>query len=186
MKNTIFGGCMFSRKTSSLILAGDAAIASGWSVGYYKPLLDTRYGPFDVVTHTGERRPCIPLRALSDIVSHVAGNGLVVAIDEISLFPAEDVAVVLPTLVTSGHVLYLAGFDYWHDGRVNLAWAAAAAVCESVVRLTAMCPCGSPATRTLRIVDVQGDVAVGGDGMYQPRCFKCWTRAKTEQGGKRE
>ena len=177
MNSIVYGGPMFSGKTTALVSRYDLLLRESAKVLLVKPLLDTRYDSHQVVTHDGVSRPCASITDPREILRILQDTDMdVVMIDEISLFDAESVAKVLPSLRYNRVPFFASGFDLWHDGRINLAWAAASAVADGTLRMVSHCVCGQAATHTFRRTPAGEDIDVGGDDKYEPRCYDCWLK----------
>ena len=177
VNSVVYGGPMFSGKTTALVRRYDLLIREGTRVLLVKPLLDTRYDSHRVITHDGVSRPCAPIADPREILRLLRDlDADVVMIDEVSLFDAESIAKVLPSLRYNRVPFFASGFDLWHDGRINLAWAAAAGIADTTLRMVSRCVCGQTATHTFRKMPAEEDVDVGGDEKYEPRCYDCWSK----------
>ena len=157
-------GCMFAGKTEELIRRINVLSYAKQKILVFKPKIDDRYSEIEIASHSGRKVPCFAIDDPEEILDKVTDDVQVVAIDEVQFFNSKMVAGldkdfrgeafgVMPELLTKG---------------------------EFVTKLTAVCAkCGSPATRTQRLVDGKPAsfddpvVLVGAVDHYEPRCRHC-------------
>ncbi|HAZ30487.1 TPA: thymidine kinase [Candidatus Acetothermia bacterium] len=175
-------GCMFSGKTEELLRRVERARIARKEVLLFKPELDTRYGTEQVVTHYGRSLPCRRLSvgiSWDEFAGIATDHGLritdVFAFDEAHFFGprfpgfCED-------LVALGKRVIVAGLDLNFRSEPFGAMPALLALADETVKLTAVCAmCGSPATRSQRLIGGQPanwgpEVLIGGLESYEPRC----------------
>lgn len=172
-KLTIFCGPMFAGKTEGLI---DRVLASKSAVRVYKPTVDTRHTSSEIISHAGRK---LHASWVSPDLTKVWPGGLV-AIDEAQFLKPEAVEVVRD-LLANDTSLVLSGLDYDCFGNPFGPMPAFMALATEVVRLEATCArCGQKASWTHRKVAVDGQVLVGGENLYEPRCTPCWQGGAVE------
>ena len=121
----------------------------------FKPKIDDRYSEIEIASHSGRKVPCFAIDDPEEILDKVTDDVQVVAIDEVQFFNSKIVDV-CEYLADKGVRVMVAGLD--------------TAVCAK---------CGSPATRTQRLVDGKPAsfddpvVLVGAVDHYEPRCRHC-------------
>lgn len=181
----VISGPMFSGKTGELIRRLVAADATGERVVAVKSRLDDRHGtPAHLSSHDGLRFPCTPLRSASEIPGAIL-DAAVVGIDE-AQFLEDDLAQTCRALVARGLRVIVAGLDQDYRGIPFEPFPALRTVADEVCLLTATCAvCGSPASRTHRIVSGNERVLVGAEEAYEPRCEQCFPGAAPSLRGGR-
>ncbi|GAA0320146.1 thymidine kinase [Bacillus carboniphilus] len=169
-------GSMFSGKSEELIKRVRKAQFAKETVAVFKPAIDNRYSEVAVVSHNGTQVQAISVTSPSDILSRVDANVDLVAIDEVQFLDQEIVDVV-QQLANQGHRVVLAGLDQDFRGEPFGPMPQLLAVAELVTKLHAVCSvCGSPASRTQRLIDGQPAhyndpvIQVGAAESYEPRC----------------
>lgn len=173
-------GCMFSGKTSLLMRRIREARAAGLEIRTFKHGRDNRYDPAQIVAHTGERLPAVPVTRMDDVLGGTR-PGTAVAIDEIHFFGPDLVAGVL-ALKAGGSQVWLAGLDRDCWGQPFEHVAALVRVADRVCRLAARCArCGAEATlsQRTRALRSASDI-VGGPEAYEPRCPACFSPPDAE------
>ncbi|MGQ0721294.1 MAG: thymidine kinase [Candidatus Eiseniibacteriota bacterium] len=168
-------GSMFSGKTEELIRRLVRARIARQAVQAFKPAIDDRYGRDHVVSHNGQRISSVEVADAREILSRVAPDTKVVAIDE-AQFLGADLVDVVEELAASGRRVIVAGLDQDYRGRPFEPVPQLMAIAESVTKTMAVCMvCGQPANRTQRLVDESERVLVGAGEAYEARCRRCWT-----------
>ncbi len=166
-------GCMFSGKTEELIRRLRRARIAQQAAVVFKPSIDDRYDVEDVVSHSEQRIPSIPVKTARDI-QEKAGDAQVIGIDE-AQFIEGDLLTVVRRLADSGRRVIIAGLDTDYRGEPFEPIPQLMCEAEFVTKLTAVChKCGAPAHRTQRIGGGSERVLVGGQALYEARCRQCW------------
>lgn len=172
-------GCMFAGKTEELIRRIHVLSYAKKKIKVFKPEIDDRYAKEEIVSHSGDRIPCITVKCAKDILKHVDNEDDVIAIDEIQFFD-KDVIDICEYLADKGMRVMCAGLDKDFRGEPFGVVPELLTRAEFVTKLTAVCAkCGAPATRTQRIVNgvpASFDheiVMVGAKEHYEPRCRHC-------------
>jgi thymidine kinase len=176
----VIAGPMFSGKSEELIRRVKRALIARQRVVVFKPKLDVRYHPSEVVSHDGQRTQAIPVADAEEMHSYL-GDPLpeVVGIDEGQFFD-QGLIELIQELVSREVRVIVAGLDLDFRGEPFGIMPELLARAEEVEKLTAVCPCcGSPASRTQRLVDGQPAhyhdpiILVGARETYEPRCRRC-------------
>lgn len=172
-------GCMFAGKTEELIRRINVLSYAKKKILIIKPNIDNRYSDTEVVSHAGEKVPCVVVKKAADILSHVSPQTDVVAIDEVQFFD-DDVIDVCEYLADAGIRVMVAGLDTDFRNEPFGCMPSLLTRAEFVTKLTAVCArCGAPATRTQRIINGRPAsfndpvILVGAKEAYEPRCRHC-------------
>lgn len=170
---------MFSGKSEELIRRVRRTQFAKQQVQVFKPAIDNRYSEESVVSHNGSSVIAMPTRHSAQILKEVMEETDVVAIDEVQFFD-EGILGVVQTLADKGYRVIVAGLDQDFRGEPFGQVPALMAIAESVTKLQAVCAaCGSPASRTQRLIDGQPAsyddpiILVGASESYEPRCRHC-------------
>lgn len=174
---TVFCGPMFSSKTTKLLSALERFKYQHKRVVVFKPSLDDRYSPSEVVSHSGWSYPATTVKTGADILealSQLDDEPDVVAVDEAFMIPS--IAKVLVWLYCHGISIVVSTLDMAAQGKPFpevehlLPWA------THVEKCTAVCTvCGRDAFYTHKKQVGDGDertIEVGGAELYEPRCFQ--------------
>jgi len=98
----------------------------------------------------------------------------VIGIDE-AQFLGEEVVEVCTKLANLGKRVIVTGLDTDYRGRPFEPMPRLLAIAEEITKLLAICVrCGNPAVHTQRLVESEELVVVGGGGMYEARCRRCF------------
>ena len=167
-------GSMFSGKSEELIRRLKRAAIARQKVQAFKPALDERFSSEDIVSHDKNRIPSIPVSVSSEVLSAVAHDTQVVALDEAQFFDLSLVEV-CEELANRGMRVIVAGLDQDYLGRPFEPIPQLLAVAESITKTMAVCMrCGAPANRSQRLVQSRERVLLGAASEYEPRCRKCF------------
>lgn len=181
-------GSMFSGKTEELIRRLRRAQIAKQKVQVFKPAIDTRYHVEKVTSHNGLAFEAQPVQAVAEILTELAADTTVVAIDEVQFF---DTAVVdiCEKLADQGKRVICAGLDMDFRGVPFGPMPALVARAEMIDKLHAICViCGEEASRTQRLIDghpaAYDDpvVLVGAEEVYEARCRSCHAVAAPRNG----
>jgi thymidine kinase len=166
-------GSMFSGKTEELIRRLKRARIARQSVEIFKPAVDTRYSPEDVVSHDDRVIRSTPVEAASQILLF-ANDVDVIGIDEAQFFDDELVNV-CNKLADMGARVIVAGLDMDYTGKPFGPIPALMATAEFVDKVHAVCiNCGGIAQYSHRTVDMDGQVVLGETDRYEPLCRHCY------------
>lgn len=169
-------GSMFSGKSEELIRRVRRAKYGKQSVAVFKPAIDDRYSEEHIVSHNGTSFTAYPISQSMEILDIVTDEVDVVGIDEAQFFD-ENITKVVDHLAKRGIRVIIAGLDTDFRGEPFGQMPKLMALAESVTKLNAICPvCGSPASRTQRLIDGKPAsyddpvIMVGASESYEPRC----------------
>jgi thymidine kinase len=171
-------GSMFSGKSEELIRRLRRAIIARQQVQAFKPEIDDRYSPDDIVTHDERRIECKKVRTAREILDQVEAETRVVGIDEAQFF-GEDLIEVCETLAGAGKRVVVAGLDQDFRGQPFEPIPQLLALAEEITKTMAVCMvCGAPANRTQRLTESEERIVVGAGETYEPRCRRCFVPPK--------
>ncbi len=169
-------GSMFSGKSEELIRRVRRATYGNLSVRVFKPSIDDRFADDSVVTHNGTSAIARPVKNSDEILEDIDNEVDVIGIDEVQFFD-ENITAVADELANKGIRVVIAGLDTDFRGEPFGPMPKLMALSESVSKLNAICPiCGSPASRTQRLIDGRPAsyddpvIMVGASESYEPRC----------------
>ncbi|MBR7554082.1 thymidine kinase [Allobacillus sp. GCM10007491] len=169
-------GSMFSGKSEELIRRVKRATYGNQKIAVFKPAIDNRYKDDSVVSHNGNAIIAHPIRQASEIEEYVTDDLDIIGIDEVQFFD-EEIVQVTQRLANRGIRVIVAGLDQDFRGEPFGPMPLLMANSEMVSKLHAICPvCGSPATRTQRLIDGEPAsyddpvIMVGASESYEPRC----------------
>ena len=167
-------GPMFSGKSEELIRRLRRAMIARKRVQVFKPAIDNRYSPDEIVSHADRRMKSEVISSTPDILNRIDWRTEVVGIDE-AHFLGNDLIQVTATLADSGKQVILAGLDTDYTGRPFSPVPELLALAESITKTLAICMrCGNPAKHTQRLVESEDLFVVGASGMYEARCRRCF------------
>ena len=166
-------GCMFSGKTEELIRRLKRVQIAGQKAEIFKPAIDTRYDPLDIVSHDASRIRSTPVDNYYNILL-LASECDVVGIDEAQFFD-EGIVEVLELLMLRGIRVIVAGLDMDYMGKPFGPVPALLARAEYITKLHAICvKCGDIANYSYRIAKIDDQVLLGEKDVYEPRCRSCF------------
>ena len=167
-------GSMFSGKTEELLRRVKRARLARLPLQLFKPKVDSRYDAVKVVSHAGAQAEALPVANAEELEALLDENTRVVGIDEVQFFD-ESIVAAVDRLADRGVRVICAGLDLDYRGLPFGSMPALLAIAEQVTKLQAVCSqCGSPATRSQRLVAREGQLFVGGAAEYEPRCRACF------------
>jgi thymidine kinase len=167
-------GSMFSGKTEELLRRVKRARLAKQGVVVFKPRVDDRYDEVKVVTHEGASTDAVPIAAARDMTTLVGPNVVVVGVDEVQFFD-DSVVEVVEELANRGVRVVCAGLDQDYRGLPFGPMPRLLAIAEYVTKLHAVCvKCGGEASRSQRLVAMEGQLFVGGSAAYEARCRRCF------------
>jgi thymidine kinase len=174
-------GPMFSGKTEELIRRLRRAQLARQRVQIFKPRLDDRYAPDQLVSHSAQTLESTVVDRVEEILAQIHPETDVVGVDEVQLL-AGDVVGVCETLADAGCRVVVAGLDQDYTGAPFEPMPVLLAAAEYVTKQQAICVvCGNPAGRTQRLVAERVRVVVGATGAYEARCRACHSARPVEQ-----
>jgi thymidine kinase len=182
---------MFSGKSEELIRRLRRAIIAKQKVQAFKPEIDDRYSPDDIVSHDDRRIEGRKVKQAADILGLIEDGTKVVGIDE-AQFLGEGLVDVCEELAKDGKRVIVAGLDQDYRGRPFEPIPQLLALAESITKIMAVCMvCGAPANKTQRLIESEERIVVGSGETYEPRCRKCYRppksgKAELPESGKTE
>jgi len=169
-------GSMFSGKTEELIRRLVRAEIAQQKVQVFKPKLDNRYQADKVSSHSGTYFEATVVENAVEIAKHIKADTNVIAIDEVQFFDW-TIAELCEKLANEGRRVILAGLDMDFRGEPFGPMPLLMAQAEGIDKLQAICMvCGSPASRTQRLIDGRPAhyndpvIMVGASEVYEARC----------------
>lgn len=167
-------GPMFSGKSEELIRRLRRAMIARKRVQVFKPEIDTRYSPNEIVSHADSRLPSAVVATAAGILQLLDWRTQVVGIDEANFMGVELIEVA-QQLADSGKQVIVAGLDTDFMGRPFPPMPDLLCIAESITKTLAIClRCGNPAKHTQRLVESDDLIVVGATGMYEARCRRCF------------
>jgi thymidine kinase len=174
-------GPMFSGKSEELIRRLRRAMIARRRVQVFKPHIDTRYSPVEIVSHSDNRLPSEVVENAAQILERLDWRTQVVGVDESNFFGSELVNVATQ-LADTGKQVIIAGLDTDYLGRPFEPMPELLCLAESIVKTLAICMrCGNPAKHTQRLVESADRIVVGATGMYEARCRRCFEPGGVKQ-----
>lgn len=167
-------GPMFAGKTSSLLRRIKSERSNGRKVALIKSNKDTRYELNSIVTHDGDKFPCLPLQNLSTFREKFGSSAYdeldVIGIDEAQFF--EDLYDFCQRAADhDGKTIIVAGLDGDYLRKSFGSVLSIIPLADSVTKLNARCElCGKRACFTLRKTDERQTELIGGAEVYMPVC----------------
>jgi thymidine kinase len=167
-------GSMFSGKSEELIRRLRRAMIAKQKVQAFKPEMDDRFSPDDIVSHDDRRIDCRKVNSAEHILSLVDEDTKVIGIDE-AQFLGEGLVEICETLAAQGKRVIVAGLDQDYRGKPFEPIPQLLALAESITKTMAVCMrCGAAANKTQRLIDSDERIVVGAGEAYEPRCRKCF------------
>jgi thymidine kinase len=167
-------GPMFSGKSEELIRRLRRAEIARQRVQIFKPVIDQRYTPNGIVSHSGLEISSALVKDAAEILTKVEPRTEVIGIDE-AQFLGEALIEVCTKLADMGKRVIVSGLDTDFMGRPFEPMPRLLAVAEEITKLLAICVrCGNPAVNTQRLVASEDLIVVGAAGMYEARCRRCF------------
>jgi thymidine kinase len=167
-------GSMFSGKSEELIRRLRRAMIAKQKVQAFKPEIDDRFSPDDIVSHDDRRIDCEKVKCASDILKLAEDDTKVIGIDE-AQFLAENLVDVCEKLAGAGKRVIVAGLDQDYRGKPFEPIPQLLALAESITKTMAVCMrCGAAANKTQRLIESEERIVVGAGEVYEPRCRKCF------------
>ncbi|KAH6825665.1 Thymidine kinase [Perilla frutescens var. hirtella] len=167
-------GPMFAGKTTTLLKRMKSESNNGRSVAIIKSNKDNRYGLDSIVTHDGEKLPCLPLADLSSVReklgTEVYDKLEVIGIDEAQFF--DDLYdFCCKAADHDGKTVIIAGLDGDYLRRSFGSVLDVIPIADSVTKLNARCEvCGKRAFFTLRKTEETKTELIAGAEVYMPVC----------------
>jgi len=173
-------GPMFSGKSEELIRRIRRSLIARKRVEVFKPAIDRRYSDGEIVSHSDLRIASQPVESAREILERLEIRTEVVGIDEANFLP--DLTEVAARLADMGKQVIIAGLDTDYLGRPFDPIPALLALAEEITKTLAICvQCGGPAKFTQRLVESADLIVVGGGGLYEARCRRCFEPGSPRQ-----
>src|SRR6202142_3916300 len=167
-------GPMFSGKSEELIRRLRRAMIARKRVQVFKPVIDTRYGQDEIVSHGDLRMKSEVVSCGAEILDRVDWRSEVIGVDEAN-FMGAGLVDVAQRLADSGKQVIVAGLDTDYLGRPFAPIPDLLALAESITKTLAICVrCGNPAKHTQRLRGSDDLIVVGAADMYEARCRRCF------------
>ncbi|MEQ8423354.1 MAG: thymidine kinase [Cyclobacteriaceae bacterium] len=172
--------CMFSGKTEELIRRLNRALIARQKVEIFKPVIDQRYHPSNVVSHNERELRSSAVHFPNDILL-LSGGCDVVGIDEAQFFD-ESIVEVCNTLANQGKRVVVAGLDMDFEGKPFGPMPNLLAVAEFVTKLHAICAqTGDLASFSYRLSGDTSQVRLGEKELYEARSRTAFIKGNKEQ-----
>lgn len=166
-------GPMFCGKTEELIRRVKRSLISKQNVIIFKPKIDDRYHPENVVSHNEVAIQAIAIQNIEEIYQHLKYQN-VIAIDEAQFF-SEKIVHIATDLANKGKRVIIAGLDKDSFGKPFGMMPHLMAIADFATKLHSICViCGALAAFTFRKTQSKDLVMVGTHDMYEARCRKCY------------
>jgi thymidine kinase len=168
-------GSMFSGKTEELIRRLKRAKIANLKVGIFKPKIDIRYHPQNIVSHDENAILSIPIDHSSEILDRVTQEQ-VIGIDEAQFFD-NQLPDVCDELALRGIRVIVAGLDMDYAAKPFGQMPFLLAKADYITKLHAICVrCGHIANYSYRKTRDEHQVVVGKIDIYEPRCRVCYQK----------
>lgn len=173
---TLICGPMFAGKTSEMIRILERYERAGRRCVIVKFARDDRYAADAVVTHRGVRTPIstVSVELLADANDAIAGAD-VIGVDEGQFYA--DVADWCAAHAAAGKIIIMSYLDATFERRPFGPIGELVAMSETVVKLSAVCGCGSEAHFSKRTAGGTAIEQIGGEEAYRAACRVCFDRA---------
>jgi len=166
-------GSMFSGKTEELIRRLKRARIANLRVEIFKPVVDVRYDPVDIVSHDENVIRSTPIDN-SQAILLMTEDVDVVGIDEAQFFD-DGIVQVCNQLASKGIRVIVAGLDMDFSGKPFGPIPQLLAVGDYITKLHAICVvCGNIASYSYRKSPEESQVLLGEKNNYEPRCRTCY------------
>ena len=171
-------GSMFSGKTEELLRRLKRAEYAKLKTAVFKPKIDVRYDPKNVVSHNANTKQSTTVSLPSEILKLVE-NIEVIAIDEAQFFK-KGLVDVANKLANRGKRVIIAGLDMDYLGAPFAEMPQLMAIAESVTKVHAICvDCGRNASYSFRLIKSKKLVTLGEQNEYKPLCRNCFRKNST-------
>jgi thymidine kinase len=170
-------GSMFSGKSEELIRRVRRAQIARQTVQVFNPSLDNRHGSGSVNSHDGRAAEAISLDHAHNLLSLIADDTTVVAIDEAQFFGPELASICRELAEKRDVRVIVAGLDLDFRGEPFGPIPTLIAQAEQVDKLHAICVvCGDEASRSQRLINGEPAmfddpvIMIGAQESYEARC----------------
>jgi thymidine kinase len=178
----VYTGPMYAGKSTGLINAFSEAKKADRKVVAIKPNIDNRYTTSTITTHDRKEIPAEYVRVLSTFLNQEEWKEIdfgadVFLVDEAQFFKKNIVEFVC-RLRNVGKEVHIAGLDMDFRGNSFGYMPDLMTLANKVIKFQAQCAeCKLiNATMTYRKAEINddGQILVGGNEVYESRCFNCW------------
>lgn len=165
----IYTGPMFGSKTTKMLSSLERCLHQNRKVIAFKPKMDDRYSSGEICTHAGLKFPAINVSSGKDIIN-LSKDYDVIGVDE--AFMIDGCAKALLQLFFMGKTILVSSIQISASGKVfeemkeMLPWATHVQVCPAVCVRT-----GNDAYYTVRKIELNSEIEVGGSEFYEPRSW---------------
>ena len=171
-------GPMYAGKTSGILQEILWIKHCNHKVLVIKPSIDNRYSETQIETHNRLSFPCFSARDWQHILDNhnlKPYNYHTVFLDEVQFMDTTETLHNVNQMLADGVNVIAAGLNQDSRGQPFETTAMLMAVSDEIKLIRAVCNvCGKDATKTQRLADKGGRVAVGSVGLYEPRCLEHW------------
>lgn len=173
----VFCGPMWSGKTSAVISYAERCKFQKKKLIAFKPEMDKRYSMTEISSHSGWKMPAHAVTTGDDIVRIMAEIDEIydtIVVDEMFMIPGS--AEILVWAFKSGINIIVATLDLSSTGVPFPEVKKLLSFATKIVKFAAVCSvCSADARYTYRKEGIAGagEIWVGGDEAYEPRCWKC-------------
>lgn len=178
-------GPMFGGKTTALNESAKKFKLAGYKVQAFKPTIDDRYSTKDfIVTHDGDKIPCIRIDNMKDLLYHVnVINPDVIAIDELQFIEDNNTVETILSFLENGKTVVLAGLDLTYDLKPFKTVQELMPYATYLTKHKAVCAkCGKDASTSFRKNNNKEKINIGGKKDYEPRCLNCYFKGVNING----
>lgn len=135
--------------------------------------LDDRYSNEEkVITHDHNEYPAIKVGKINDVMDRLLTYD-VIGIDEGQFYP--DLVECCETLANKGKIVIVSALNGNFKREPFEVISKLIPKCETIENITAICfNCNEDANYSLRIINDEREVVIGGDEMYKPSCRTCF------------
>lgn len=176
-KLVVICGPMFSGKSTALSRYIDRALRARHRVQVFLHTKDTR-SKGAVTTHSGHttRGSGVShsvVNSSRELYDAVREGTHIIVIEEAQFYDL-DLPLYINKILARGIHVVAAGLDLTSEGDPFGPMGHLLVIANTVEKITAICPCGSEATRTLSLSPKTEAVKVGGENEYRAACVSCW------------
>jgi len=173
----IFTGPMFSSKTTKLLACLERYKYQKRTIHAFKPMIDDRYSDHEIATHSGWKQEAQNIRTGGDLLiwaKRMMERGEecdIIAVDEAFMIP--EIGPALISLYMSGLTIVVSSLEISSSCNPFKEIAALFPFATKIEKCSAICTiCSADAHYTHRKTNHKAEIAVGGEEMYEPRCWK--------------
>jgi thymidine kinase len=166
-------GSMFSGKTEELLRRLRRAQIANRKIEIFKPAIEARYSPNQVVSHDNASIQCSSVEQSEDILRRALDMD-VIGIDE-AQFLDNRLSFVAETLASRGVRVIIAGLDMDFEGNPFGPMPQLIAIADYITKVHAICvKCGDIAHFSFRTSANKNKILLGEKESYEARCRVCY------------